>query len=213
MDIKIKLTFAVIGFFTVTGINGCGKLGLGCADTKFTFQTSIRAYPDKDSIRVGDTVWLESNIPVSLNDISTKNLIDYSGASNLGTVISLDRFTGGSISDPGTTYAANEFKYVLLKGKIVENNILPDRIKEYLFIEANNQYSLKVGIVAQKKGVYILGVDNSKNVFRSTDKCTKASYFINFINTKQHLYLYQNNRPGYKIEGLELTNTYCFKVY
>ncbi|HXH99753.1 MAG TPA: hypothetical protein VNI52_05770 [Sphingobacteriaceae bacterium] len=148
-----------------------------------------------------------------MSDIITKKLIDYSGAGNLGTVISLDKFTGGSISDPGTIQAANEFKYVLSKGKIIENYILPDRIKEYSFIENNNQYCLKVGIIPQRKGVYILSVGNPQNVFRNSDKCTKAKYFINFENTRQHLYLYQNNRPGYKIEGLELTNTYCFKVY
>lgn len=213
MGIKLNWIIASIGFYVIITSNSCGKKGVDCSNITYTFQAAVKAYPDKDSIGIGDTVWLESNIPVSLNDISTKKQIDYSGANNLGTVVSLDRFTGGSIADPGTIYAANEFKYVLLKGKIVENKILPDRIKEYLFIESNNQYSLKVGIVAQKKGIYILGFGNSKNVYRYSDKCTKAQYLINFENTKQHLYLYQNNRPGYKIEGLELTNTYCFKVY
>lgn len=212
-NIKIKVGITLIGLYLIIIFNSCGKNGSGCASTTYNFQTGVKAYPDRDSIHVGDTIWFESNIPTSLNDISTKQLIDYSGAGNLGTVISLDKFTGGSISDPGTKSAANEFNYVLLKGIDVQNNILPDRIKEYLFSEVGNQYFFKIGIIPKKVGTYIFGIDNPKNVYRNSNKCTKATYFINFENTNQHLYLYQKNRPGYTIEGLELTNAYCFKVY
>lgn len=201
-----------MGFCVIIVSVSCGKLRLDCANTTYTFQAGIKAYPDRDSLSIADTIWLESTIPASLIDISTQKLIDYSGARNIGTYISLDRMTGGSISNPGTIYAAKEFKYVLSKGK-AEINDLTDRIREYSFIETENKYSLKVGVIPQSKGIYILGVGNPRNVYRNTDKCTKASYLIKFENTSQHLYLYQNNRPGYKIEGLELTNIYCFKVY
>lgn len=212
MDIKPKLIFAFVFSFLIICINACGKLGRGCADTKFSFQTGIRAYPGLDSIHIGDTVWFEANVPTSLTDIKTNQLIDYSGAVNMGTYISLDQFTGGSIADPGTTYAAGEFKLVLLTGN-ESNNKLPERIRSFLFIESGKQYSLKFGIVPQKKGIYIASIGNPSGVYRKSDACTKAGYNINFINTKQHLYLYQNNRPGYVIQGLELTNTYSFKVY
>lgn len=214
MDIRMKCMVTLIGLSVILLTNSCGKLRLDCANTTYTFQTGIKAYPDKDSVRVGDTIWFESTIPTSLSDIGTKKIIDYSSAGNLGTDLSLDRMTGGSISNPGTIYAANEFKYVLSKGKTVEKiSNVPDRIREYLYMETGDQYYLKVGIIPQKAGIYMLSVGNPQNVFRNSDKCTKAKYFINFENTRQHLYLYQNNRPGYKIEGLELTNTYCFKVY
>lgn len=210
MDTKFRWVIALMCISSIILFNGCGKLRLDCANTVYNFQAGVKAYPDKDSVVIGDTIWFESTIPASLIDIGTKKLIDYSGAGNLGTYIALDRFTG----DHGSTYAANEFKYVLSIGKTEEkNNNIPERVKGYSFIEINNQYSLKVGIIPQRKGIYFLAVGNPQNVFRKSDKCTKASYFINFENTKQHLYLYQNNRPGYKIEGLELTNTYCFKVY
>lgn len=206
----LKWLIVLMSISAIIIFNGCGKLRFDCANTTYTFQAGIKAYPDRDSLSIGDTIWLESTIPASLIDISTQKLIDYSGAGNLGTVISLDRFTG----DHGSIYAANEFKYVLSKGKTVEKiSNVPDRIREYLYIETGDQYYLKVGIIPQKAGIYMLGVGNPQNVFRNSDKCTKAKYFINFENTKQHIYLYQNNRPGYKIEGLELTNIYCFKVY
>lgn len=210
MDIDLKLIFIAATIIIAT--SSCGKLRLNCANTVFSFQTGIRAYPDKDSIRIGDTIWFESSIPVSLVDLATKQLIDYSGAANLGTAISVDRFIGGSVSDPGSAPALSNFNYILSNGTPVVGSF-PDRVGEYLFVEKNKQYIFKIGVIAKKKGTYILGIGNSKNVYRNSDKCTKATYFINFESTNQHLYLYQKNRPGYIIEGLELTNAYCFKVY
>ena len=204
MDIKIRFVFAFS--FIIICINACGKLGRGCADTKFSFQTGIRAYPDRDSIHTGDTIWFEANVPTSLTDTKTNQLIDYSGAVNMGTYIALDRLTGGSIANPNNTYAAGEFKLVLLNGN-ESNNVLPERIRSFLFIESGKQYSLKFGIIPQKKGIYYAGIGNPANVYRKSDPCTKAGYGIKFINTNQHLYFYQNDRPGYVIQGLELTNS------
>ncbi|MEX8546060.1 MAG: hypothetical protein V5804_00535 [Mucilaginibacter sp.] len=212
MAIESKYSIVVVFYIVLTGLIGCGRKGNSCADTTFTFQTGLKAYPDKDSIRIGDTIWYETTIPVSLADIASKQVIDYSGATNLGTVFSIQKLIGGSVADPGTVPAAGDFKYILVTGRDVTNSFF-ERNREYLFAEVNKQYLFKLGIVAQKKGIYFSAMDNPRNVYRNTDKCTKATYLINFENTKQHLYLYQDNRPGYKIEGVELTNTYCFKVY
>lgn len=211
MGFIIRYIIIMICLVTISMLS-CGKKGRGCADTTFTFQTGIQAYADKDSIRLGDTIWYEATIPTNLLDVSTKQPINYAGASNLGTVFSMQKLVGGSIADPGTTPAAADFKYLLVKGMDVSSSAL-ERNREYVFNETNNQYLFKLGIIAQKKGTYLSAIDNPKNVYRSTDKCSKATYLISFTNTKQHLYFYQNNRPGYKIEGVELTNTYCFKVY
>ena len=186
MDTKIKWIITLMGFYVMIISVSCGKLRFDCANTVYNFQAGVKAYPDKDSVVIGDTIWFESTIPASLIDIGTKKLIDYSGAGNLGTDLSLDRFTG----DHGSIYAANEFKYVLSKGKTVEKiSNVPDRIREYLYIETGDQYYLKVGIIPQKAGIYMLGVGNPQNVFRNSDKCTKAKYFINFENTKQHIFI------------------------
>lgn len=212
MDTKTRFIFAFIVSFLMFCISACGKLGRGCADTKFVFQSGIRAYPDRDSVHIGDTIWFEANVPTSLTDTKTNQVIDYSGAVNMGTYIALDRLTGGSIANPSGVYAAGEFNYVLITGQEFTNTF-PQRTRNFLFTETNKQYSLKFGIVPQKKGIYFAGIGNPANVSRKSDPCTKAGYSIKFINTNQHLYFYQNDRPGYVIQGLELTNAYCFKVY
>ncbi len=203
------LIFALLlGIITIT--SSCGKTGFGCAKTTYNFKADIRAYPDRDSIRVGDTIWYEASIPTAITDIRTKHIINYSGAVNLGSDYSLQKLIGGSISDPGP--AAGDFKFILITGKDVTKSSF-ERSRVCLFTEINNNYIFKLGIIALKKGVYISGIGNPNNVYRENDSCTKASYAINFANTNQHLYLYQSNWPGYNIMGLELTNAYCFKVY
>ncbi|MBD3750706.1 MAG: hypothetical protein IE931_14560 [Sphingobacteriales bacterium] len=168
-----------------------------------------------DSIETKDTLFLEIKIPFVLKDMNTNALIDYSESLNLGTTVSIDSLTGGSINIPGTAPAANSFNYLVFQGKKIENKVFPERMTEYLFDKDmyNSQYVFKLGIIPNKRGVFIIGVGNASGVYRKSDKCTKASYSINFHDTNQHLYYYQQNRPGYIIEGLEKTNSYCFKVY
>src|SRR5689334_11622357 len=68
----------------------CNKR-LDCANTVYSFEMGIKAYPDKDSINVGDTIWLEVNEPTTLKDVFSGKMIDYSGAVNLGSFVSFSK--------------------------------------------------------------------------------------------------------------------------
>lgn len=50
-----------------------------CSDAiSYSFKVdSARAYQDKDSIRVGDTLWIEIDLPTQLQDINTNRIVDY----------------------------------------------------------------------------------------------------------------------------------------
>ncbi len=65
----------------------CTKPGLDCVQTKYNFELAVRAYPDYDSISIGDTIWFEINNPIRFKDINTSQIIDYSNAENLGSGI------------------------------------------------------------------------------------------------------------------------------
>lgn len=212
MAIK-NFSIAILFFISMASIfSTCKKGGLGCGNAVYNFKIGVRAYPDKDSIRIGDTIWFELNTPTSFEDITSGKLINYGGAANLGSAISVVKFVGGSISDPGAVYSANSFNYILVTGSQV-NNPFVEGIRDYLFLESNNQYKFKLAIIPQQLGIFSLGLSNAANVYRHSDKCTKAGFEIDFENTNQHLYFLQNNRPGYVISGSELTSIYCFKVY
>ncbi len=65
----------------------CSKR-IDCSETIYNFELGIKAYPDLENIGIGDTIWLEVNEPINLQDIKTERTVDYSNAANLGTSIS-----------------------------------------------------------------------------------------------------------------------------
>jgi len=213
MDIKYKILI-IVTLLSVTMIYSRCKPSI-CSDAiTYSFQVNnAKAYPDKDSIKINDTLWIEISFPTKLQDVVTNNTIDYSNAVNLGEDLSVLMFTGGSASDPGASYANNNFDYFLANGSTGMTSI--NGVRNFLFSElnVNGSYLLKVGVIPKKTGIYGLGIGNPTGVYRKNDACTKASFAISFANTNQHLYYYQNNRPGYSISSYEQQHMYCFKVY
>jgi hypothetical protein len=171
----------------------------------------VVAYPDLDSISINDTIWFQINSSTNLKDIQTGRQIDYSNVENMGSAITFLEFIGGSVIDPGVVGSTSAFNYNLILGSVVTNPLV-EQIKEYKFLEEQGNYKFKLGVVPKKKGIFGIGIGNAANVYRKSDKCTKAGFNITFKNTNQHLYFLEQNRPGYTPSGMELTNLYCFKV-
>lgn len=205
--IALLLIIAIASTFTT-----CKKSGLGCANADYSFKASVGAYPDRDSIHIGDTIWIKSNIPGSLVDQISSQTIDYSNANNLSLSVQVLKFTGGSINNPGASYSANRFSYFPFIGTQINDPFIEGQ-RTFSFLEQNYFYNLLIAIVPKERGIYLMAISNAVNVYRKSDKCTKANYEINFENTNQHLFFYQNNRPGYNINGYEKMHSYCFKVY
>lgn len=186
MDIK-KIPLIIVAAVLLEQCD-CTKSGLGldCAQTKYSFELAVKAYPDKDSINIGDTVWLEVNSPTQFKEAASGQMIDYSKAENLGSAIA---FSGLSAENAFTVKSVDKFNYFLKEGLETANTDV-GLYKEYLFIEKNNRYLFLLGIVAKEKGTYRIVFSNAANVYRSNDKCTKAGFIINFKDTDQHIYLF-----------------------
>jgi hypothetical protein len=204
----------VVAILFATTINSTCKKNLICADNNtYTFINNYaKTYPDRDSIHIGDTIWIEFNLPIFFKDNLTQQMIDFSNSPNFGNHLSELKFIGGSLLDPGSSYATERFRYILIKGKLAPNSS-PNYGQNYFFSEENNYYLLKIGIVPDSLGIYALTISDAEGVHRRGDNCTKASFAFQFTNTNQHLYYYQNNRPGYVISDYERQHMYCFKVY
>lgn len=181
-----------------------------CADTSYSFNLNAHVHPDKESVHIGDTLWLYISTPTTLLDNISGKTIDHSRAKNLGISISFLSFHGGSISDPGASYVLDSFQYVLVNGSSYTTSQFADN---YLFSEFNNSYQFKLGIISKRTGTFALTTSDATGVYTANNRCSKASFLINYIQTDQHLYLYQNSRPGYQIIDYESTHLYCFEVY
>jgi hypothetical protein len=183
-----------------------------CIEKTYLFSINIRVFPDMDSVNINDTVWLEFISPTRLTDVVSGNSINYDNAINLGTSINFYQFTGGSFSNPGAIAAVDAFEYKLVYGVFVPDDVLPNQNKDYHFIQVNSEYKFKLGIIPKRIGVFSFSPSNSGTVRRANDNFSKAGFDIIFSNTSQHLFFYEQNRPGYTPSEYERTHMYCFKV-
>lgn len=147
----------------------------------------MKIYPDNSNFQINDTFWLELNIPTNFTDIVLGKTIDFRGAQNFGTIVGFVDYS--KFNNP--IAAADSFSTYLLEGTKVDNPQV-DQIREYLFSEVNGSYVFKLGIIPKRKGTFGIGVGNSQNVYRTSDKCTKAFFNIILQNTLQHYKLNPN---------------------
>jgi len=195
MAIKKTVTLAIILIAASLILQECNckKLVLDCADTKYNFELAVKAYPNRDSISIGDTIWFEINAPTRIQDIATNQMIDYSGTANLGSGIT---FSALSAANQFTVNSVEKFNYVLINGLELRRGYSNGLGNEYQFIERNGNYVFLLGIIAKEKGTYSLVFSNSNNTYRNSDKCTKANFNIIFKNTNQHYPLSPFYIPG-----------------
>ncbi|RZM23850.1 MAG: hypothetical protein EOO88_24820 [Pedobacter sp.] len=176
---------------------------MDCADSSFSFELNVIAFPALDSIQSGDTIWLEVNSPVQFIDRNTGIVVDYSGAKNLGSAIGFQKLSAENMFDIA---AVRNFRYTIRKGtEITSRNA--ELYKEYNFAESGGKYTFLLGVTPTETGTFRLVFSNAGNVVRRNDNCTKAGFEIDFKDTHQHLYLDPNYVPGDSGGG-----AYYFKV-
>ncbi len=181
--------------------SSCNK---NCVETKYSFNLPIKAYPNLDSINIGDTLWLEINEPTTLLSLNG-NMVNYSGVANLGSVISYQKM---DTVNKTFIQSTEKFNYIPAEGKVLNRTNL---YIEYNFAETNNKFLFKLGIIPKEKGIYRLAVGSSNNTYRENDKCTKANFIINFKETISHDYYMKLINPDVQI-NVPVTNGYFFKV-
>ncbi len=195
---RITLFVILVGCIAVGG--NCMK---DCIKQEYSFNIPLIAYPNLDSIRIGDTVWLDISTPTSLTDQLSGNTIHFTNATNLTFPIAFQEVLSATNFRPAVT----DFNFKVEIGK-EGGNTNPALFKEYFLTEINGLYKLKVGFIAKTLGVYRFSVESAAYVHRNNSNCEKAFIRVNFMNTAQHFYLYPGGAgtpPG--------GGTYYFKVY
>lgn len=183
----------------------CGR---GCVEAQYNFRMQEVFYPEKDSISLGDTVFMESSHSTSFTDSLTNKLIDFSG-SDIGGSLELLRLPDTSATVVG---GMNDFNILILNGTAIGNDYIPEQNKQLLFQESNNNYVLKLGFIAKQKGVYLVALGNSMGIIKKKGGCEKANILLTNANTDNHLFFYENWLHSNLISEYEKTHIYCFKV-
>lgn len=204
MHMATSLKWVTIALIYIVTVQATCKKRIDCDSNVYSFNINATVRPDQDSINVNDTIWIELSESVNLKDNASGNTINYSNAENLGTAIGFTELLGNSQD----RNAANEFNYMLLSGKEVGNSNV-NLFREYIFDQINSSFVFKLGIIPKRRGVFRISLSSATNVFRKGDKCTKASFTLNFKETNQHLYY---NEWNYGVSVPLPNNGYCFKV-
>jgi hypothetical protein len=168
----------------------CTKFPIDCANTKYSFELPVKGFPNKDTIYVGDTIELNINEATIFKDGFTGEMIDYSGAENLGTALVFQYFDS---TQNNWIDAVDSFNFQLINGIELRKTKL---VIEYRFIEVTGRFQFKLFVLPQKSGLFRLFFSNSNNTFRSSDKCTKASFAINFTETNHNRHLVGYTGPN-----------------
>jgi hypothetical protein len=191
----------------VTMVYGNCSKNKGCLGTKngYSFSMDSRLFPDSDSINIGDTLWLEIRGPVLMRDNLSGQMINYTNAANLGTVVALIELLGSS----NFRGAFPDFNLFLKKGVNVPNPKDPMRLKEFSFAETNGEYIFLLGVIPQRTGIYRIGFENAANVYGENEGCIKSGFSFAIKNTNCHAYY---NNQNFGITNTDSTRLYCFKV-
>ncbi len=207
----MKKIFPAIGLISIAMINsGCPK---PCVEANLSFKVHAWMVPDKDSIQIGDTLYLESVFQTNLMDERTSQVIDYSNSEGIGSTLTVSSLP---LNDTIARDAAFDFDYVSIKGKIYNDRSIPrpDGVQQLTYGEIIGKYGLKIGLIPQKKGRYILAIGKGLSNGRKKGKnCEKAAFNISITSTNQHFYLMNEWKTNYILNKFGREHGYAFKVY
>ena len=199
---------ALFGAATSILLSGCPS---PCVEAVYSFKATAEFVPGQDTIQVGDTLFLVSVIPKRLYDSQSGKQVDYADAPSISNTLNIQELP------PNTDIpndAVNQFSYYNIKGSVYnETNIpSPGRVQQLRYQSTTVGYALNVAIISKKKGIYFFNIGNGLSFGRSK-QCEKANFETSISNSNQHLYYYEQARPGYTISDYERQHGYCFTVY
>lgn len=204
-DIVVGIILACIVLLN----SGCPK---SCIEANYAFLVNAQVSPDRDSINVGDTIYITSSFPAKLIDQGTGAEINYTGAKKIGSTLGVGKLKMGSAIPVDAVF---DFSYIAIKGNVYNDRGIasPDAVQQLTYQDSNNTYELKVGLIAKVKGTYALGIGNGLSVGRSGVKnCEKAAFDISLNKTSQHFNIYQSFSQNHQSNDYERKHAYYFVV-
>ena len=206
--VKLFNMIFFILFFCWLMVNyGCNKL---CTPNHFVFNaTGCVIQPNKDSIRIGDTLFFSSSIPTLMTNLDDGKKIDYSAAVNFGSILGVAEPTGVNTSSGAIDY----FSYIPQKGEIYTDPTLsPNIVKQTKYIEQNGNYILSFAIVPKRKGIFFITIADMPDVVKDCARSGITLKFSSAIDSHLH-YLKDIYYGGGQISALDSFHVYSFRVY
>ena len=182
-----------------------------CHESDHDFSIPESFIPEKDSLAVGDTLWVSSVISKQLVDTFTKQPFEFSNPNNLGSTLFVSDIRHFLDDQRG---AVKDFNLINRAGRLFTvADAGPDRVLQISFDQQNDQYVLLGGLVARKSGLYIFTFSDANGVYRNDHpKCGLSNFTFTNANVNQHLNLF-TDFTGYPFDEFTRTHSFCVKVY
>ena len=162
-------------------------------------------YPTKDSIEVGDTIWLEAQIPHEMRDFETGEIANYKSV-DFKSYFDIQILTDTThyISDqPSPSYATSKFTLIKSVGDFINDG----EVCRINYLNRNDSFLLKVGFIANHQGFYRFnlaynpgGIAHGTNEIDMGDKkrTHKIATLCQSINNGNST-LYRATAKGFKV--------------
>jgi hypothetical protein len=183
-----------------------------CIDNAFLFTTEFKVIPAKDSLHVGDTLWIESSTLTKMIDMPSNSEVLFDGAKELGSTFRVGELLGpNNMKD-----AVDKFNYIVYKGNLyTDGKVVPNRLKLFTYVEDNGTYKLSFAIICETAGLYALTLSDAINIYSPRHgSCGRATVHFKFNNNDKHIkYLQDTYYKGYVIPDAVVESSYCFRVF
>jgi hypothetical protein len=176
--------------------------------TPYNFNVTSVFYPEKETYKVGDTIFFISSFPkIILNTIDSKQ-VNYSNSLGIAGNLFFDEL---DTINKVKKFALSKFSYLVDTGRISKLDINTDGGVNIFYEETNINYTIKLHIVPNKKGIYMLSVSNLGSQGIRGKDCTNAGFSMQVANTNKNINLFEY-ALGYTPDALALNVIYCFRV-
>ncbi len=220
MVCKMKLIFLILVFFVFVNLD-CHKSK--CAHP-YLFDIPYNHSLLNDTISVGDTIWVTADFGPQLIDNSSGEVCTFNNINFQSNLIF------GEISGTKPRYINEKFTLINIIGSATLNYFSTDTIYTLgkggsydITYEGKLNYKLKLGFVAQEKGLYSANYTSrflNRKMENVDTKCDGEIYIQGAMNDKDttannfHLTSYSNNNFYKTISISEFQNDgmFCFVV-
>ncbi|TGE15264.1 hypothetical protein [Hymenobacter elongatus] len=139
-----------------------------------TFQIPFALTPERDTVAVGDTLWLTADFSDQLRDFYTGQRYPVPPANfRLRTLLGLFRLTLPTRTLANQPAATEDFTFVNKVGAVARQ---APTFNEVSYVHAQGRYHLRVGLIPQRRGVFSVNFLDGWLTRRREEKEPDLSY-------------------------------------